>query len=118
MKNKERCNGEDHKMGYSQHCGFTRNSGDTYVNRQQRKCMYKRNAEECLRKNCCRGKASIAYFEGVFSLHYPACRAHVIWWPVWPYHVFFTFIIHGKIFGKKGGIKNKNAYFDFSTNFV
>jgi hypothetical protein len=65
MKNKEKCTGEDHKMGYSQHCGFTRNSGYTYVKRQQRKCTYKCNIEECLRNDCCCGKASTAYFEGV-----------------------------------------------------
>jgi len=63
MKNKEMCTGEDHKMGYSQHWGFTRNSGYTYVKRQQRKCTYKCNIEERLHKHCCHGKASIAYSE-------------------------------------------------------
>jgi hypothetical protein len=48
MKNRERWTGEDHKMGYSQHCGFTSNSGYTYVKRRQ---TYEHDIEECLRNN-------------------------------------------------------------------
>ena len=65
MNNKEGSTGEDHKMGYFQHCGFTRNSDHTYVKRQQRKCTFRPNIEECLCKHCCCGKASIAYSECV-----------------------------------------------------
>ena len=71
----------------------------------------------------CKSKKHFIFWVCVFSLRYPACKAHAPYchlWPAWLYNIFPHYLINGTIFegGKKRLLNTKCVLLIFPTNFV